>query len=206
MRQPQQKTSLLATNSDTNTDLVRTDKSREGLNLSKITHALRLPFDRRLTETFASIENFGDLSIPYLINHGIRGAICDIDATLVEHHGNDFSPLVLEKLGELAENLPVVFFSNNNDQRSGLSQLDIPYVTNVKPKPHPQGFLKALDMLKVTDPKQAVMIGDSFLTDAGCRYAEIPFIHVQPIPGPEKFFHRLSRSYGAKIAKWYHGK
>lgn len=180
------------------------DKSREGLNLTKIVHAIKLPFSRKLSVPMLELERFTDLDIEFIATK-IRGAILDVDGTLVEHHGQTFDPKVIATIEELRRVMPVCIFSNNSDSRPALLELGLPVVTNVKPKPHPQGFLVAADKyLGGLNPREVGMFGDNYLTDGGCRYLDMPFIHVKPIPGPERFFHRKSRDFGIWASKLHH--
>jgi len=176
------------------------DNDREGVNSDKFWHTLGLVFKPRLTKTMMRLDKFGDLPIESLIRMQIRGLIIDVDGTLTEHHNQEFKPEVIAKLHEVRENFKACFFSNNADVRPELLRTGIPFVHNVPAKPDPIGFELAARLKLGLEPYQCAMVGDNFITDGGCRKAGMPFIHVKPIPGPESFGHRLTRSYGIAVA------
>jgi len=171
------------------------DQSREGLNLTKITHAATLPFRPGMTRTIVPTAKFLELDFTTILNRS-RGLILDVDATLVAHHSNEFSPEVIKMLKYLRSEVAVCIFSNNNQLRQPLVELDFPFVINVKPKPHPEGFDTGARRYLGHSPQDCTMIGDNLLTDGGALRAGMNLALVEPVPGPEGFGHRFTRSYG----------
>jgi|GEM_PF-5213126 len=176
------------------------DNDREKLNSGKLGFALGLPFNPSHTDTMLELEKFEDLKIPTILMYS-RSLILDVDGTLVAHHSNDFSPEVVEKLKEIRTKMNVCVFSNNNQEREIFTQLGIPVVKNAAPKPDPAGFRRAAEHYLHMEPQRCVMVGDNLLTDGGCRQAEIDMglILVDPIPGPEGFFHKLTRNLARSV-------
>ena len=98
----------------------------------------------------------------------------------------------------------ICIFSNNNQLRQPLLELDLPFVTNVKPKPHPDGFDRAARHYLGLPPSQCTMIGDNLLTDGGALRAGLKLALVTPVPGPESRGHRATRDYGYWIKQKIH--
>lgn len=178
------------------------DQSREGLNFTKIAHTITLPFRPGMTETIVPVAPFLDLNFER-IKVMTKGLVLDIDATLIEHHGNDFSPEIIAMLETLRDNFKTCFFSNNNQLRPALMDLDIPFVTNVKPKPHPHGFDTAARHYLGLSPEQCTMIGDNLLTDGGALRAGLNLVLVKPVPGSEGLGHKITRRYGHLIKAFH---
>jgi len=171
------------------------DNNREGLNFTKVAHNFALTVDPRLTRTIVPMQSFVDLDWETILKQS-RGLVIDVDATLVAHHSNEFSPLVLAMLETLRAQIDVVIFSNNNQLRQPLVDIGLPFVTNVKPKPHPDGFDRAARFYMNRSPQKCTMIGDNLLTDGGALVAGMKLALVKPVPGPEGRGHRLTRAYG----------
>lgn len=47
------------------------------------------------------------------------------------------------------------------------------------------------------------MVGDNILTDGGAIKAGMELILVDPIPGSEGFFHKLTRGYGLAVKRMH---
>ncbi|MCR5834369.1 MAG: HAD-IIIA family hydrolase, partial [Selenomonadaceae bacterium] len=96
---------------------------------------------------------------------GYRAIIFDIDMTLVPH-GYDATPKI-EKLFETvhAVGLKTILLTNNDEKRvkSFIKNIDTEYVCDAE-KPNRDGYLKALEILRVTKDK-AIYIGDQIFTD-----------------------------------------
>lgn len=176
------------------------DRSREGLNLTKIVHAITLPFRPSMTRTIVPRANFLDLDFETILSQS-RGLVLDVDGTLVPHHSNEFPPEVLAMIEALREEVGICIFSNNNQLRPPLVELDLPFVINVKAKPHPDGFDTAARKYLGLRPEECTMIGDNLLTDGGALLALMKLALAHPVPGPEGLVHRVTRSYGHGVKK-----
>jgi HAD superfamily phosphatase (TIGR01668 family) len=178
------------------------DENREGVNFDKLAFAFGLPFSPSHTDTLAHLEKFEDLNVDK-IRRVVGGLILDVDGTLVPHHGYDFSPEVVEKLREIRAKMRVCVFSNNGQEREIFIALGIPVVKHAAPKPAPEGFHRAAYHYLDLKPERCAMVGDNILTDGGARKAGMELILVDPIPGPEGFFHKLTRGYGRAVKQMH---
>lgn len=178
------------------------DENREGVNFDKISFALGLPFNPSHTDTMMELEKFEDLNVDR-IRRMVSGLVLDVDGTLVPHHSYDFSPEVVEKLREIREKMKVCVFSNNGQEREIFIQLGIPVVKHAAPKPAPEGFHRAATHYLNLKPQRCAMVGDNILTDGGARKAGMELILVNPIPGSEGFFHKLTRGYGHTVKRMH---
>lgn len=162
---------------------VKTDQSREGINLTKIGQCFRLLWPAN-TRTLARLEHFADLDIEKIKRETgveIKGIILDIDGCLAYNHC-EILPENLEHLRKLiARGIKVVIYSNMV-WSSRYQDLDgqIEVLTNIPPKPDPAGFEVALQKLGLAKENVA-MVGDNYLTDGGAVKAGINFIHVKPL-------------------------
>ncbi|UCD10444.1 MAG: HAD family hydrolase [Nitrospinaceae bacterium] len=178
---------------------------REGLTAAKVFRFLSLPFRPDRLKAYRSVDRFVDIAIAPLLADGIRGVLLDADGTLAPHHSQAFSPAVMEHVHEMtAAGLKVAIFTNANDDRFEQFQ-GVSVVTGVPAKPDPRGFLTAMRKhLGLDDPKAVCMIGDNYITDGGAISAGMRFIHVRPLPGPEKWAHRTLRAAAYYLARLYH--
>ena len=174
------------------------DESREGPSLDKIAFALSLPFRPGCTETLLDLERFEDLKVDTIRSY-TTGLILGVEGTLVAHHSENFAEPVVKKLIEIRDKMKVCIFSNNAQGRPIFEQLGIPVVKHAAPKPEVVGFRRAAQHYLNLSPGQCTMVGDNILTDGGARQAGMQLILVDPIPGREGFFHKLTRGYGRAI-------
>ena len=177
---------------------------REGLKWVKIRRFLTLPFSPDAVRTYQAVQRFEDISVERLIADGIKGVLLDADGTLGPHHTRVFSESVrahIEKM--IAAGLRVAVFTNAMEDRFDAFE-GVSVVTGVPPKPDPRGFETAMKRdLQLDDPATVCMIGDNYITDGGAIDAGMRFIHVRPVPGPENFVHRVTRTLACRIAHWY---
>ncbi len=178
---------------------------REGLTAAKVLRFLSLPFRPDLLKTYRAVRRFEDIDIPSLTADGIRGVLLDADGTLAPHHSQEFSQGTVAHVNEMLEaGLKVAIFTNADENRFGQFP-GVEVVTDVPAKPDPAGFLTAMHRhLGQDDPGAVCMIGDNYLTDGGAIAAGMRFIHVRPLPGPEKWGHRTLRAAAYIFARLYH--
>ena len=187
------------------------DESREGVNLAKIIQFFKL-FHPKYTETFIRLDRFTDLDIDKIRESTgveIKGIILDVDCCIAPHHG-EILPENLEHLRKLiAKGVKIVIYSNMEwSERYGDLQDKIPVLTNLPPKPDPEGFEVAVQRLGV--PKEnVVMVGDNYLTDGGAIGAGIKFIHINPIKREhEGFVEKIQnalRAVGIFLSRFHEG-
>jgi len=177
---------------------------REGLKWVKIRRFLTLPFSPKSLKTYLAVRQFEDVPIDRLVADGIKGVLLDADGTLGPHHTREFSEPVRDHVAiMIAAGLRVAIYTNAMEDRFDAFE-GVAIVTDVPPKPDPRGFEIAMKQyLQLDDPATVCMIGDNYITDGGAIDAGMRFIHVQPVPGPENFFHRATRALACRIARWY---
>lgn len=177
---------------------------REGLKWVKIRRFLTLPFSPKSLRTYRAVKRFEDVSIDRLVADGIKGVLLDADGTLGPHHTRVFSESVrshIEKM--IARSLRVAIYTNAMEDRFEDFE-GVAIVTDVPPKPDPHGFEIAMkNYLQLDDPATVCMLGDNYITDGGAIDAGMRFIHVQPVPGPENPFHRVTRFIAYLWARLY---
>ena len=183
---------------------IESNAPREGLKWVKIKRFLSLPFSPKSLKTYKAVQRFEDISIDVLTADGIKGVLLDADGTLGPHHARTFSESVRNHVEQMiALGLRVAIYTNATEDRfSGFEEVAI--VTDVPPKPDLHGFRIAMEKyLQLDDPATVCMIGDNYITDGGAIDAGMRFIHVQPVPGPENPFHRITRFIAYLLARLY---
>jgi HAD superfamily phosphatase (TIGR01668 family) len=177
---------------------------REGLKWVKIKRFLTLPFSPKSLKTYKAVQRFEEVPIDVLAADGIKGVLLDADGTLGPHHTRMFSESIRNHVGKMVTHgLRVAIYTNAMEDRfDGFEGVVI--VTDVPPKPDPRGFKIAMKKyLQLNDPATVCMIGDNYITDGGAIDAGMRFIHVQPVPGPENPFHRITRFIAYLFARFY---
>lgn len=150
------------------------------------------------------IENVFYIDYRKLYEKGYRGIIFDIDNTLVPH-GTD-SVREIDELFKFIQNIgfKTILLSNNGEERIKrfLKNIDSLYISNAE-KPKIDGYLKAMDMLKLRR-NQVVFIGDQVFTDIyGANKAGIANILVKYIGYYEKEKKGTRRNLEKIILKLY---
>jgi len=131
----------------------------------------------------SSAPSIADISIERLVERGVRGAILDLDNTLVGYRADGASEATIAWLTRAREaGLQLVILTNNRTQWAAqiARSLDLPYITDAR-KPAPDGFRRALELIAV-GKSDAIAIGDQFFTDVlGARLAGLNVILVEPL-------------------------
>ena len=183
---------------------IQSNAQREGLKWVKIKRFLTLPFSPKSLKTYKAVKRFEDVPIDVLVADGIKGVLLDADGTLGPHHAQTFSESVRNHVGSMiARGLRVAIYTNAMEDRfDGFESVGI--VTDVPPKPDPRGFKIAMaNYLQLDDPATVCVVGDNYITDGGAIDTGMRFIHVQPVPGPENPFHRITRFIAYLLARLY---
>jgi HAD superfamily phosphatase (TIGR01668 family) len=177
---------------------------REGLKWVKIKRFLTLPFSPKSLRTYKAVKRFEDVPVEVLAADGIKGVLLDADGTLGPHHTQVFSVSVRDHIAKMtAAGFRVAVYTNAMEDRFEAFE-GVAVVTDVPPKPDPRGFEIAMKKyLELNDPATVCMIGDNYITDGGAIAAGMRFIYVQPVPGPENPFHRLTRFIAYLWARLY---
>jgi HAD superfamily phosphatase (TIGR01668 family) len=136
-----------------------------------------------LFKPHAFAPRIGSIDPAALHARGIRGAIVDLDNTLVGYRA--LAPLEEDArwiADAHAAGLRVVVLTNNaTPWASEVAQgLDVPCIPRAR-KPLPHGFVRALRVLEL-ERAEAVVIGDQLFTDVlGARLAGLEVILVEPL-------------------------
>lgn len=177
---------------------------REGLKWVKIKRFLTLPFSPKSLKTYCGVKRFEDISIENLVADGVKGVLLDADGTLGPHHTRMFTESVRRHVKKMiACGLRVAIYTNAMEDRFTAFE-GVAIVTDVPPKPDTRGFEIAMKKyLELDDPATVCMVGDNYITDGGAIDTGMRFIHVQPLPGPENLFHRLTRFIAYLFSRLY---
>jgi len=176
--------------------------NREGLKWVKVRRFLALPFCPARCVTYLAVRRFEDVPIDRLKAGGMEGVLLDADGTLGPHHTREFSDTVVSHVKHMVDaGLKVAIYTNAFEDRFDVFE-GVGVVTNVPPKPDPEGFLKAMrTYLHLEDPAKVVMIGDNYITDGGAVDAGMRFIHVKPVAGNENPLHSTTRYLAELLAR-----
>jgi len=156
------------------------------------------------------INSVFEIDFQKLYNKGYRGILFDVDNTLV-HHGDDSNEKVDALFKTIKEiGFKTILISDNNEKRllRFLKNIDSPYIAEAN-KPSPQSFLKALEMLELSN-NEAICIGDQIFKDIlGANKSKIDsiLVHFITVKENEKIgirrriekiilrFYKLSKKY-----------
>lgn len=135
---------------------------------------------------------------------GIRGAVFDIDNTLVPH-GAPADGRALELFARFhAMGMKTCLLSNNKEPRvaSFARQVDSPYIYKAG-KPGVKNYERAMELMG-TDRKTTLFVGDQLFTDVyGANRAGIYSILVKPIHPKEEIQIVLKRYLEAVVLHFY---
>lgn len=146
----------------------------------------------------AQADTLASIDINWLLSAGIRGAILDLDNTIISEDDRYVSPYA-EAWIQQAKDSGIKFFLLSNGKRRyrveyWASYLDIPATSPAK-KPFPTAFRKAMSCMVLTS-KQVVVIGDSRHTDVlGAWLIGCPCIQVASLPHPPRWWEKLFGKY-----------
>ena len=136
-----------------------------------------------------------DLTPEWVADHGFRALILDIDNTLVSPNAPADAAARAFAARMRAAGIACLVLSNNGEERarSFAADLDWLYLAKAK-KPRPEGFRKALELLRA-DPSSTLVVGDQFFTDIyGAHRASLPALLVDALdPAHEQPFVRVKR-------------
>ncbi len=159
------------------------DENREGPSLLKFVQLFKL-FIPKNTRTLLRLKKFENLDLQKLnkiTGLQIKALIVDCDDCISYNHGAILEENISHLKKLLKQGTKIVIYSNmKHSARYDVLPAEIKVLTNLKPKPDVDGFKKAIRSLGV-DKKHIAMVGDNYITDAGCLYVGIPFIKVKPI-------------------------
>mgnify|MGYP000038661151 FL=1 len=135
---------------------------------------------------------------------GIRGAVFDIDNTLVPHGApaDERAVVLFSRLHAMG--MKTCLLSNNKEPRvrSFADQVDSPYIYKAG-KPSVKNYRKAMERMG-TDEKNTIFVGDQLFTDVyGANRSGIYGILVKPINPKEEIQIVLKRYLEAIVLYFY---
>ncbi|OYD07613.1 YqeG family HAD IIIA-type phosphatase [Paludifilum halophilum] len=150
------------------------------------------------------VQSIYEIDLNRLQYQGIKGAIVDLDNTLVEATRPDATPKLVSWLDQLqGMGFRVMIVSNNNRTRVSkfAMPLQVPYIHRAK-KPLSPAFRRAMREIE-TKPEETVMIGDQLFTDVlGGNRIGLRTILVVPVSEAEGFFTRVNRRLERMVFHW----
>ena len=127
------------------------------------------------TET---VETILDIDFEKLRSLGKKALLFDFDNTLAKKRSRVMPAVSSELLAGLAEEGFRIGILTNRRKQKPITGLSLPIIYNAR-KPWHVGYLAMLEMLS-SSPKQAVMIGDRYITDVlGANHLGIHSIRVR---------------------------
>lgn len=142
-------------------------------------------------------DNVTDVDIGFLMRHGIKAVLLDVDNTLTQHNGTEPYDGVREWVDSIkSAGVKVTIISNAKDEkrvRLFAEKLGIDnYIGDAK-KPFTKGFRQLTKDLGV-DKSEVAVIGDQIFTDImGANWAEAMSILVDPRDKKEPLSIRTKR-------------
>ncbi len=156
-----------------------------------------------LFSSFAVFRRITDINIEFLKNNNIETLLLDVDNTLSTHHGTVIVDGLTEWLNKMQENgIMLVVVSNSKRWRIEpfAEKIGLPFVS-LACKPLPNGYRKAVRMMKA-DKKTTAIIGDQIFTDVfGANLYGIRSLLVRPIKLEDGWSFKVRRYFEKKILK-----
>ncbi|SDW99365.1 hypothetical protein SAMN05444487_108143 [Marininema mesophilum] len=150
------------------------------------------------------VQSVYEIDFNELQRRGVKGAIVDLDNTLVESTRPDATPKLVSWLDQLQGlGFKVMIVSNNKRTRvSKFAQpLRVPYIHRAK-KPLSPAFKRAMRKMEI-QPEQTVVIGDQLFTDVlGGNTLGLHTILVVPVSQSEGTFTKVNRLAERVVFRW----
>ncbi len=154
------------------------------------------------------LDSVKSINLEFLNKNNIKGLILDVDNTLINL--NNKMPAGISDWAKnlKARGIKICILSNSNkiDKVEAVAKmLDVPYIFFGK-KPLKSGFLRAKDILKLSNENIAV-VGDQIFTDIiGANRCNMFSILVKPIEENDYLITRIKRPLEKLIIKKYEKK
>ncbi|SFS69499.1 YqeG family HAD IIIA-type phosphatase [Marininema halotolerans] len=150
------------------------------------------------------VQSIYEIDFNQLQRRGVKGAIVDLDNTLVESTRPDATPELVQWLDQLQGlGFKVMIVSNNNRTRVSkfALPLQVPYIHRAK-KPLSSAFRRAMRKMEI-QPEQTVVIGDQLFTDVlGGNTLGLHTILVVPVSRSEGMFTKFNRVAERLVFRW----
>ncbi|MFC4076794.1 YqeG family HAD IIIA-type phosphatase [Salinithrix halophila] len=154
------------------------------------------------------VQSVYEIDFNELQRRGVKGAIVDLDNTLVESTRPDATPKLVSWLDQLqGMGFKVMIVSNNKRTRVSkfAMPLRVPYIHRAR-KPLSPAFKKAMRKMKIRSD-QVVVIGDQLFTDVlGGNTLGLHTILVVPVSEAEGFFTKMNRLAERLVFRWMRQK
>lgn len=147
---------------------------------------------------FFQAKNLASIDLELLQDLGLQGILLDLDNTVISEDDRYLSPHAEDWIFQ-AKQLGLKFLILSNGKRRyrvkyWSHRLEIPAISPAR-KPFPFSFNQALNSMGI-EPKQAIVIGDSFHTDVlGAWLSGCHSIQVATLPHPPRWWEKL-------LGKW----
>ena len=132
----------------------------------------------------AYFNNITEISTEFLLEHGIKGVILDVDNTLVGHNVPLPEEKILSHIKEWEKSgIRLCVVSNNTEERVAAfcKKIDIKYYAADALKPRKKGYKKAFSVMEL-EKEEVAAIGDQVFTDVwGAKRAGCFAIHTKPL-------------------------
>ena len=149
-----------------------------------------------------------DINLELLHKNNIKGLILDVDNTLINLDRKMPAGVSSWAKDLKANGIKICILSNSNhlDKVEAVAKiLELPYIFFGK-KPLKSGYLRASDILKLTNPNIAV-VGDQIVTDIiGANRCQMFSILVKPIEEKDYLITRIKRPIERFIIKRFEKK
>lgn len=144
------------------------------------------------------VDSLASVHLDFLSKKGIRGAILDLDNTIVSEDDRFLSPGAEDWIRQAKLSGIKVFILSNGKRhyrvRFWSDRLAVPALNPAK-KPFPKAFRRAMTSMELTS-MEVVVIGDSLHTDVlGAWISRCHCIQVASLPHPPRWWEKLLGKY-----------
>ena len=139
--------------------------------------------------------HYYDVTPEFLLEHGIKALLIDIDNTLAPYEQPDPDERIQAWFDSLTENgIRAALVSNNHPPRVERFNRTLGLLAYADSgKPAKKTLLRAMDAMGA-DPQETAMLGDQLLTDSYAgKHIGLPSIIVPPIHDKSNLFFRFKR-------------
>lgn len=151
------------------------------------------------------VKSYKDIEVEYLLKNNIKGAILDIDNTLVPYDIEEADEDLIGWIEKLKQNgIKVCLVSNaSKDRVIKFNEKLKLFAIHKAQKPSRKAFLKAAREMNLNE-NEIVVIGDQIFTDIfGANRAKMHAIMVEPIHPKEIFLIKIKRFAEKMVLKKY---
>lgn len=152
------------------------------------------------------LNNIKEITVDILKENNIKGLILDIDNTLIDYEKNllNGAKKWCEDLKQRGIKLCILSNTNKIKKVEKVAKImDLEYIYFAH-KPNKKGFLKAKEMLQISNNKQIATVGDQIFTDVlGGNRVGMFTILTKPIDKRDILITRIKRPFENMVIKKY---